>query len=137
MRTKMAVKVKVYPGTESRATCKGRNAPNFGYTEALKPGKYDRRYQVVIKGAELRVLKELSLPESFGLERRVEQYQGKRPIGLYRWDLECLLDTLSLEMTDRPLHPRPRGRDLAALQSLYARLRKEYEVAYGPSPPSN
>jgi len=26
-------------------------------------------------------------------------------MGLYRWDLECLLDTLSLEMTDRPLHP--------------------------------
>ena len=22
-------------------------------------------------------------------------------MGLYRWDLECLLDTLSLEMTDR------------------------------------
>ena len=61
-------------------------------------------------------------------------YQGKRPIGLYRWDLECLLDTLSLEMTDRPLDPRPRGRDLAALQSLYDRLRKEYEVAYRPQP---
>jgi len=103
----------------------------------LKPGKYDRRHQVLIKGAALRVLKELSLPESFGLERRVERYQGKRPIGLYRWDLECLLDTLSLETTDRPLHPRLRGRDLAALQSLYDRLRKEYEVAYGPSQPSN
>jgi len=103
----------------------------------LKPGKYDHRHQVLIKGAELRVLKELSLPESFGLERRVERYQGKRPIGLYHWDLECLLDTLSLETTDRPLHPRPSGRDLAALQSLYDRLRKEYEVAYGPSQPSN
>jgi hypothetical protein len=81
------------------------------------------------------VLKELSLPESFGLERRVERYQGKRPIGLYRWDLECLLDTLSLETTDRPLHPRPSVRDLAALPSLYDRLRKEYEVAYGPASP--
>jgi hypothetical protein len=82
------------------------------------------------------VLKELSLPESLGLERRVEQYQGKRPIGLYRWDLECLLDTLSLEMTDRPWHLRPRKRDVAPLQSLYERLRKEYDVAYGPSRPS-
>lgn len=103
----------------------------------MKPGKYDRRHQVLIKDAELRALKELSLPESFGLERRVERYQGKRPIGLYRWDLECLLDTLSLEMTDRPLHPRPRRTDLAALQSLYDRLRKEYDTAYGPSRPSN
>jgi len=91
----------------------------------------------VIKDAELRVLKELSLPESFGLERRVERYQGKRPISLYRWDLECLLDTLSLEMTDRPLHSRPRRTDLAAQQSLYDRLRKEYDTAYGPSRPSN
>ena len=91
----------------------------------------------MIKDAELRVLKELSLPESFGLERRVERYQGKRPISLYRWDLECLLDTLSLEMTDRPLPPRPRRTHLAALQSLYDRLRKEYGAAYGPSRPSN
>ena len=103
----------------------------------MKPGKYDRRHQVLIQDAELRELKELSLPELFGLERRVERYQGKRPISLYRWDLECLLDTLSLEMTDRPLHPRPRRRDLAALQSLYDRLRKEYDVAYGPSRFSN
>ena len=103
----------------------------------MKPGKYDRRHHVLIRGAELRELKELSLPESFGLERRVERYQGKRPLGFYRWDLECLLDTLSLEMTDRPLHPRLRRRDLAALQSLYGRLRKEYDLAYGPSRPSN
>lgn len=103
----------------------------------MKPGKYDRRHQVLIRGAELRELKELSLPESFGSERRVERYQGKRPIGLYRWDLECLLDTLSLEMTDRPLHPKVRRRDLAALQALYDRLRKEYDLAYGPSRPSD
>ena len=99
----------------------------------MKPGKYDRRHQVLIRGAELRELKELSLPESFGLERRVERYQGKRPISLYRWDLECLLDTLSLEMTDRPWHPRLRKRDLAALESLYGRLRKEYDLAYDPA----
>jgi hypothetical protein len=103
----------------------------------LKPGKYDRRHQVLIRGAELRELKELSLPESFGLEQRVERYQGKRPMGLYRWDLECLLDTLSLEMTDRRLHPRLRRTDLAALQSLYDRLRKEYDLAYGAQRPSN
>ena len=90
---------------------------------------------MLIKGAELRVLKELSLPESFGLERRVERYQGKRPIGLYRWDLECLLDTLSLEMTDRPLHPRPRRRDLAALLSLYDRLQRRTRRRMGPASP--
>ena len=58
--------------------------------------------------AELRELKSLALPESFGLERRVQRYEGKRPIGLYRWDLECLLDTLSLELEDRFPYPRLR-----------------------------
>ena len=103
----------------------------------MKPGKYDRRHRILISGVELQALKLLAMPESFGLEGRIQRYEGKRPIGLYRWDLECLLDTLSLEMTDRPLYPRLRKRDLAALQSLYGRLRKEYDSAYGPSRPSS
>jgi hypothetical protein len=36
-----------------------------------------------------------SQQESFGMGPG--GLQGKRPIGLYRWDLEGLLDTLSLE----------------------------------------
>jgi hypothetical protein len=76
-------------------------------------------------------LKLLAMPESFGLEGRIERYEGKRPIGLYRWDLKCLLDTLSLELSDRPQHPRLRGRDIDALKSLHDRLRKEYDAVYG------
>jgi hypothetical protein len=91
----------------------------------MKPGKNDRKYQVLITGAELRELKSLALPESFGLERRVQRYEGKRPIGLYRWDLECLLDTLSLELEDRFLHPRLRRKDLPALRSLHDQLRRD------------
>lgn len=53
----------------------------------MKPGKYDRKDQVRITGAELRELKRLDMPESLGLDRRIERYQGTRPIGLYRWDL--------------------------------------------------
>ena len=64
----------------------------------MRPGKYDRKHQVLIKGAELRELKELDLAESLGLDRRIERYQGKRPLGLYRWDLEALLDALSLAL---------------------------------------
>jgi hypothetical protein len=71
------------------------------------------------------------LPESFGLDRRLQRYVGKRPIGLYRWDLECLLEVLSLEMQDHPQHPRLRRKDLDALRSLQDWLRKEYDSAYG------
>jgi hypothetical protein len=42
----------------------------------VRPGKYDRKHQLLIKAAELRKLKELDLPESFGLDRRIERYQG-------------------------------------------------------------
>jgi hypothetical protein len=55
-------------------------------------------HQVLIEGAELHELKKLDLAESFGLDRRIEQYQGKRPLGLYRWDLEGLLAALSLAL---------------------------------------
>jgi hypothetical protein len=97
----------------------------------MKPGKDDRKQEVLITGAELRELKLLDLPESFGLERRLQRYQGKRPIGLYRWDLEYLLDALSLEMEDRPQPWRGRRRNLGALRSLHDRLRNEYDSAYG------
>jgi hypothetical protein len=41
-----------------------------------------------ITGAEPRDLKRLDMPESLGLNRRIERrYQGTRAIGLYRWDL--------------------------------------------------
>ena len=58
---------------------------------AMRPGKYDRKHEFLIQFAELRELKELDLPESFGLDRRIERYQGKRPLGLYRWDLDGVL----------------------------------------------
>jgi hypothetical protein len=101
----------------------------------VKPGKYDRRHRILISGEELRELKLLPLPESFGLEGRLQRYGGKRPIGLYRWDLECLLESLSLEMTDQPQHPRLRKKDIAALKSLHDRLRKEYDTVYGRAVP--
>jgi hypothetical protein len=62
----------------------------------MRLGKYDRKHHLLITGAELRELKELDLAESFGRDRRIERYEGKRPLGLYRWDLECLVESLSM-----------------------------------------
>ena len=95
----------------------------------MKPGRYDRRHPVRITGAELRELKRLDMPESLGLDRRIERYQGSRPIGLYRWDLECLLDTLSLVVDGRDPLVTARGR--VTLTALHDRLRTLYESAYG------
>ena len=95
----------------------------------MKPGKYDRKHQILIAGAELRELKRLDMPESRGLDRRIERYQGMRPIGLYRWDLECLLATLSLVVDGRDPFVSRKGR--VTLTTLHDRLRSVYEAAYG------
>ena len=75
----------------------------------MKPGKNDRKHQVLITGAELLELQRLDMPESLGLDRRIERYRGKRPIGLYRWDLECLLATLSWVVEGRDPLVSPKG----------------------------
>ena len=43
--------------------------------------------------------------EAFGLDRRIANYQGVRPIGLYRWDIECLFDVINSVLTDTDYYP--------------------------------
>ena len=53
-------------------------------------------------GDELHELKRftIDMAEAFGLDRRIEAYSGKRPIGFYRWDLDCLLAVMDLALKD-------------------------------------
>ena len=95
----------------------------------MKPGKNDRKHQVLISDEELRELKQLDMPESLGLNRRIERYQGTRPIGLYRWDLECLLATVSSAADGGDMCVSPKGR--ARLRTLLDRLQAVYDAAYG------
>jgi hypothetical protein len=95
----------------------------------MKPGKNDRTHQVLITGAELGELQQLDRPESLGLDRRIERYQGKRAIGLYRWDLECVLATLSLVVDGRNPCVSPKGR--VTLKALHDRLQAVYDAADG------
>jgi hypothetical protein len=95
----------------------------------MKPGKYDRKHLVRITGQELRELQQLDMPESLGLDRRIRRYQGMRAIGLYRWDLECLLAALSLVVDGHDLFVSRKGR--MTLTVLHDRLRVVYEAAYG------
>lgn len=95
----------------------------------MKAGRHDRKHHVLITGAELRELQRLDMPESFGLDRRIERYQGTRPIGLYRWDLECLLAATALAASGRDPVASPKGR--VTLQTLHDRLQGLYQAAYG------
>ncbi len=51
----------------------------------MKPCSGDIRHKVLITGDELRELKRHtgSMAEAFGLDRKIEAYQGTRPITLY------------------------------------------------------
>ncbi len=98
----------------------------------MKPGKHDRKHQILITGAELDELQRHTwmMAESFGLDRRIERYQGKRPIGLYRWDLDCLIDVMASALADLKEYPSHTSPKYLVLQSLYERVKQEYDEAY-------
>ena len=98
----------------------------------MKPGKYDRKHQFQMTGVELRELKRHTedLPQSFGLDHRLQRYQGQRPIGLYRSDLEYLLDILSVVLENTDLYPSQQSKGFLALKAVHDRFKKAYESAY-------
>ncbi len=98
----------------------------------MKPGSRDVPVRVKISGAELRELKNLTwaMAESFGLDRRIDAYQGKRPIQLYRWDLDCLVDVLVVAVREAETSPGGRAQGYGSLKTLYDRLHGLREKAY-------
>jgi hypothetical protein len=99
----------------------------------MKPGRRDIRHKVLITGDERRELKRHtgSMAEAFGLDRKIEAYQGTRPITLYRWDVECLMDVIEYEQADKRKHPDNTASEYLALKRLGDRLHKEYGSHYG------
>ncbi len=92
----------------------------------MKPGSKDKQYRILITGRELEELQRLTgqMAESFGLDRRIEKYQGKRPIGLYSWDLDCLEAVISLALEDDREYPQKAGPGYEALKRLGERLKQ-------------
>ena len=68
----------------------------------IKPGSKDKKAFLLIAGEELTELKRMTwlMSESFALDTRIENYRGKRPIGLYSWDFECLLAIIDHALKD-------------------------------------
>jgi len=73
----------------------------------MKPGSKDRKYEILITGMELEELQKQTpqMIEAFGLDRRIEKYQGKRPIGFYRWDVDCLVEVVMCALNDPGEYP--------------------------------
>lgn len=103
----------------------------------MKPLSGDHRHRLLITGDELRELKRhtWAMAEAFGLDRKIEKYQGTRPLTLYRWDLDCLMDVIDVALGDYTDQLAP---GYLALKNLGERLHQEYDSVYGKreSPPS-
>jgi hypothetical protein len=58
----------------------------------MKSGKNDRKAEIKFEIYELELLQENSwqMAESFGLDRRIANLTGKRKVGFFSWDLDCL-----------------------------------------------
>jgi hypothetical protein len=99
----------------------------------LKPCPGDIRHKILIGGDELRELKRhaLAITEAFGLDRKIERYQGTRPLTLFRWDIECLMDMIEYELANVREYPDRNAPEFLALESLGKRLRQEYDLHYG------
>ncbi len=97
-----------------------------------KPGSKDRKISLLIDGEELTELQRMTwlMSESFGLDRRIENYRGTRPIGLYRWDFECLLAVIDDALKDSKEYPDMTTPGYNALTQLSRRLHAEYHKAF-------
>jgi hypothetical protein len=98
----------------------------------MKPGKNDKQYKILITGQELEELKKFTgdMVEAFGLDNRIEKYQGKRPIGFYPWDLDCLEAVLYMAVDDTREYPDKSVPGYEAITKLYARIVELHKMAY-------
>ena len=98
----------------------------------MKPGKSDPRIRVKISGLQLTELQEHTgaMCEAFGLDRKIERYKGTRPITLYHWDLECLLDILNWVLNDIKQYPDQETPEYIALHELHVHLKDLYKQTF-------
>ena len=69
--------------------------------------------------------------EAFGLDAKIDAYKGIRPISFYRWDLDCMLDVLSMALDNEKEYPDKNSKGYVLLFELHRDLRNKYEETYG------
>jgi len=86
----------------------------------MKPEKNDIKAEIKFEIDELELLQDNTgeMAESFGLVRRIEKMTGKRKVGFYSWDLDCL------ECVVSDLQQSPETKEVAN------RIAKKIEEAY-------
>ena len=99
----------------------------------MKPGKNDIPVRIKITGKQLSELQRHTwhMIEAFGLDSKIDNYKGVRPISLYSWDLDCILDVLSMVLDDEKEYPDKEDEGYVKLHKLYVDLKKAYKETYG------
>ncbi len=98
----------------------------------MKPGKNDIPIKRKISGRQLEELQKHAwqMCEAFGLDRKVENYKGTRPISFYSWDLDCILAVLDMVLDDEKEYPDKKDEGYIKLQELYVELKEAYKETY-------
>jgi hypothetical protein len=93
----------------------------------MKAGSKDIKLDILITGEELNQLQRQTyqMSEAFGLDKRIDNYRGKRPIGLYSWDFDCLLAVIEGALEDEKDYPDKNAAEYKPLMNLYFRLKDE------------
>jgi hypothetical protein len=93
----------------------------------MKPGPKNKKLNILITGRELEELQRHThhMAEAFGLDRRIQNYKGKRPIGLHSWDFDCLLAVMESVLNDPREYPDKSDTGYNALNNLFEWLKKE------------
>jgi hypothetical protein len=99
----------------------------------MKPGQKDIPVKIRICGKQLSELQKHSwqMCEAFGLDRKVEHYKGTRSISFYSWDLDCILDVLSMALGDKKEYPDKTDEGYRELHELHTTLQSAYKNTYG------
>jgi len=95
----------------------------------VRPGSKDKRHYILITGQELVELKNYTwaMAEAYGLDVRINSYKGKKPIGLWPWDLDCLEAVLDGVLKD---YPDQESQEYKAMHSLIGRMHELRQQAY-------
>jgi len=86
----------------------------------MKPGKNDIKAYIKFTAEELDILQYNThhMAESFGLDSRIEKLTGKRKVGFYMWDLECLEGAIWFIKKDKDFL-----QDMAVIETLEKKIK--------------
>jgi len=99
----------------------------------MKPGRRDIPIKIRISERRLVELQKHTwkMIEAYGLDTKIDNYKGVRPISFYRWDLDCILDVLSMALDDEKEYPDKKDEGYLQLHELYVALKQAHNETYG------